>query len=100
MPGDFLLIDNSNSFTKFALAWRDRLGPARKLPTSTLTPNAMRKALGRWRWNAVVLSSVVPEQGRMLEEALADTPLLRVSSSNRSRVVRRPGRFHNTCTWG
>ena len=80
MTGDFLLIDNSNSFTKFALSWRDRLGPARKLPTKALTSEAVRKVVGRWRWNAVVLSSVVPEMGGMLEETLAAKPVLRVSS--------------------
>ena len=77
---DFLLIDNSNSFTKFALAWRDRLGPARKLPTKDVTAQAVKKTLGRWRWKAVVLSSVVPEKGDLLEKILAATPVLRVSA--------------------
>lgn len=80
MIADFLLIDNSNSFTKFSLAWRDRLGPARKLPTKDVTPAAVKKTLGRWRWKGVVLSSVVPEKGDVLERALATTPVLRVSS--------------------
>ena len=77
---DYLLIDNSNSFTKFALAGRDRLGSSRKLPTKDVTAQAVKKMLGRWRWKAVVLSSVVPEKGDLLEKILAATPVLRVSA--------------------
>jgi type III pantothenate kinase len=80
LTADYLLIDNSNSFTKFAIAWRDRLGATRKLPTKELTSEAIKKTLGRWRWGAVVLSSVVPEKGDLLAETLSGTPVLRVSS--------------------
>jgi type III pantothenate kinase len=77
---DYLLIDNSNSFTKFALGWRDRLGASRKLPTKDLTAAAVKKTLGRWRWKGVALSSVVPEKGELLAKILAGTPVLRVSA--------------------
>ena len=51
MSADFLLIDNSNSFTKFALGTRKEVGPSRKLATRTLTPDAMgRKSAGMARW--------------------------------------------------
>jgi type III pantothenate kinase len=80
LTADFLLIDNSNSFTKFALGWKDRLGASRKLPTKDLTAAAVKRTLGRWRWKAVVLSSVVPEKGELLAKILSATPLLRVSS--------------------
>ena len=46
MPAaEFLLIDNSNSFTKFALASRDALGPVRKLRTAALDAASLRHVL-------------------------------------------------------
>lgn len=75
----FLLIDNSNSFTKLALASAEGLRQTRKLPTRSLEAEGFRRVLGRWRFDAVVLSSVVPEKGKIIARALAGTPLLRVS---------------------
>jgi type III pantothenate kinase len=63
---DFLLIDNSNSFTKFALASRGKIGPARKLRTSEVSAPSLKKTLRGWRWNTAVLSSVVPEKGNIM----------------------------------
>jgi len=80
LTADFLLIDNSNSFTKFALSSREELGPTRKLATREVTPAAVTKTLGKWRWKAVVLSSVVPEKGDILAQTLSATPVIRVSS--------------------
>ena len=36
---DFLLIDNSNSFTKFALARGEKIGQVRKVRTAELNRN-------------------------------------------------------------
>ncbi len=63
---DFLLIDNSNSFTKFALSSREKIGPSRKLRTSEITGTTLRKTLRGWRWKTAVLSSVVPEKGAVM----------------------------------
>jgi type III pantothenate kinase len=76
----FLLIDNSNSFTKLALADATRLHATRKVSTRDLTAASLRRALGRWKWESAVLSSVVPEKGELIEKALAETPLVRVSA--------------------
>lgn len=67
---DFLLIDNSNSFTKFALASREKLGPSRKLKTSEVTEASLKKTLRGWRWKTAVLSSVVPEKGEVMARFL------------------------------
>jgi type III pantothenate kinase len=79
-PADFLLIDNSNSFTKLALSTRKKVGPARRVATRGLSEVSLRKALRGWKFEAAVLSSVVPEVGKLIEQHLAGTPVLRVST--------------------
>ena len=77
---EFLLIDNSNSFTKFAIASRSDLIQTRKVATRALGPESLKRALRGWRFKSVVLSSVVPEKGALLTGLLKDTPLLSVSA--------------------
>ena len=78
-----LFIDNSNSFTKFALGSAERIGTVRKLATRTLTASGIRAALKGWRFERVILCSVVPVMGDLLEKTLAPIPVLRVSSKLR-----------------
>lgn len=77
----FLLIDNSNSFTKLALADDERLLATRKVSTRDLTPASLCKGLGRWKWERAVLCSVVPEKGALIERELAGAPLVQVSAA-------------------
>lgn len=77
---EFLLIDNSNSFTKFALASRRALRKTRKLPTREVNQQTLDQLLRGWRFKSVVLSSVVPEKGKVIERALSGTAVLRVTS--------------------
>ncbi len=87
MPAaEFLLIDNSNSFTKFALSSRDALGPVRKVRTASLTPETLRHALRGWRFARIVLCSVVPEKSALIAGCLAGLPLHRVSHRSRLGV--------------
>ncbi len=83
MPaGDFLLIDNSNSFTKLSLASRTSLlGSARRISTRELNAASFDRALRGWKFDAVVLSSVVPEKGNWMADHLAGKPLVRVSAA-------------------
>ncbi len=74
----FLLIDNSNSFTKFALSTSERVGKVHKLPTASLTQSAVESLVRTWRFEAVVLCSVVPQKGDILEKSFAGLPLVRV----------------------
>jgi type III pantothenate kinase len=76
----FLLIDNSNSFTKVALASAEKVLATRKLPTRELTAATFKKTLGRWRYERAVLCSVVPNAGAIIAETLAGVPLLQVSA--------------------
>jgi type III pantothenate kinase len=75
---EFLLIDNSNSFTKFALATRKKLGVARKLATAEVSVSSTRKLLKNWNFDSVVLCSVVPEKALILESCLRSVPCHRV----------------------
>ncbi len=72
MPSaEFLLIDNSNSFTKFALSSRERLGAVRRARTSELDATTLRHVLRGWKFDKVVLCSVVPKKAALLRAELA-----------------------------
>ena len=87
MPSaDFLLIDNSNSFTKFALSSREKLGPVRRARTSDLNADALRRTLRGWNFGQVVVCSVVPKVGALLREQLADKPIHNVTSRSKLGV--------------
>ena len=79
-PAEFLLIDNSNSFTKFALSSETRLGPRRKLRTREITPDSLTQILHGWKFRRVVMCSVVPEKSAVLAAHLAAYPVLTVSA--------------------
>ena len=52
---EFLLIDNSNSFTKFALSSRERLGAVRRSRTSELDSATLHRVLLILYYLAVIL---------------------------------------------
>jgi type III pantothenate kinase len=54
---------------------------ARKLPTREVSPEALTKTLRGWRFEAAVLSSVVPEKGAIIETHLRGVKVLRVSAT-------------------
>jgi len=66
---EYLLIDISNSFTKFASASRDALRRVSCLPTPGLTRRAF--ASMRRPGQKIVLSSVVPDKARLALKAFA-----------------------------
>lgn len=77
---EFLLIDNSNSFTKVALSSRRALQKTRKMPTAELNEQSLVRLLRGWRFTSVVLSSVVPEKGSVITRALSVATVLEVTS--------------------
>ncbi|HEY2342533.1 MAG TPA: type III pantothenate kinase, partial [Chthoniobacteraceae bacterium] len=85
MPtGEFLLIDNSNSFTKLALASREGLlGEPRRIATPEVSAASLGKALRGWRFETAVLSSVVPKKRTVIEEGLAGCRIIGVSAKLR-----------------
>ena len=69
----WLLIDNSNTRTKFALGDRDSLLPWRgMLPTSGLSREALAMLLEDVAFDAVLVCSVVPSKASILREFFAE----------------------------
>jgi type III pantothenate kinase len=66
---EYLLIDISNSFTKFAASSRDRLGKVGRIATRSLTRRAFADMARPGQ--KIVLSSVVPEASRLAVSAFA-----------------------------
>jgi type III pantothenate kinase len=72
----FLLINLNNTSTKFALADEEQVFKKKVTPTKRLTAATIRRAVGNWKFDHVLLGSVVPKknglfrtlyQNRMLE---------------------------------
>lgn len=67
----WLLVDNSNTRTKFALGDRDGLLEQRAwLPTADISPAALEHALRGFAFEGTLLCSVVPEKARILRDHL------------------------------
>jgi type III pantothenate kinase len=81
----YLLIDNSNTRTKFRLAQKDFLLDWQQwLPTWDVTVESVRALTQDVSFDAVLLCSVVPEKALVLREAFApDLPFHQVSSESK-----------------
>jgi type III pantothenate kinase len=65
----WLLVDNSNSRTKFALGDVNSIGEWREiLPTADLSPEALAGIVDGVEFSAVIVCSVVPEKAVVLKE--------------------------------
>lgn len=74
-----LLIDNSNTRTKFALDQNGELSEWREIvPTAELSEKTLTKALGKIRYSHATLSSVVPKAADLMENFL-EVPVHRIS---------------------
>lgn len=68
----WLLIDNSNSRTKFTIGTADGLGDAQAvIPTAEITDESLSRILDGWEWSAAVICSVVPDKRRIMERWLS-----------------------------
>jgi type III pantothenate kinase len=68
----WLLVDNSNTRTKFALADATGILASRTwLPTPDISPESLAAALAGFEYEASLLCSVVPEKARILHDFLA-----------------------------
>ncbi len=77
--GRYLLVDLSNSFTKFALATTDRLLGRKRMATQELSRTRVRRLLAGWEYQSAVLASVVPEGTKAIIAAV-HAPILQVSA--------------------
>ena len=95
-PADFLLIDIGNTATKLRRADAATLrGRTRRLPTAELAAGGggevLREALAGWRWERVVMSSVVPTAARVIGEALGEVLAVGVGSETGVDLRGYPG---------
>ena len=75
-----LLIDNSNTRTKFALADGETLSDWRVVvPTAELSPDSIDQALDGATFTHATICSVVPDAAELLASRLGDTPVHRIS---------------------
>lgn len=69
---EFLLVDNSNTRTKFALASADALNDWRAvIPTKDISEKTLETTLAGIEWQAAVISSVVPAKAEILSAFLS-----------------------------
>lgn len=67
----WLLVDNSNTRTKFALGDADGLLEARAwIPTAEISAAVLETKLAGWEFEGTLLCSVVPEKARILRDHL------------------------------
>ena len=75
-----LLVDNSNTRTKFALASQDELLDWRAIiPTPEISPESLKNALKDIDWDNSIISSVVPEKAAVLARHLGEKPCHQLS---------------------
>ncbi len=68
-PGT-LVVDISNTFTKFAVADSCKVGRVYRIPTADLSVAALSDAIRTLRFQRGILASVVPAKSRVVHEAL------------------------------
>lgn len=79
----YLLIDNSNTRTKFALGNPDALGELVSIiPTSELSHTSLEQTLHNTSYDAVTLCSVVPEKAELMRQFFT-SPLHQISHKSR-----------------
>lgn len=92
MPSDptaeFLLVNNNNSRTKFALANRGELlrGEQIAIETRDVAEDRVRSVLDGWRYERVVMASVVPTKAELLREIFRREGRELVEVSHRARL--------------
>ncbi len=64
-----LLVDNSNTRTKFALVADDRIIEVRMIPTSGITEENISLLLKEWHYAKVFICSVVPQAVPIIKQA-------------------------------
>lgn len=82
----YLLVDNSNTRTKFMLSRDGVSGEVRVLPTADLTLASVQELLQGWKFCKTILSSVVPAAAEVLKTALSAYPLQMLSAGNAKGV--------------
>lgn len=76
----YLLINNNNTRTKFALANKNELLEHRVTNTAELNQESLIHELQGWQFDRIVLASVVPDKAQLIRETLSNNyPLVEIS---------------------
>ena len=86
MQDTCLLIDNSNSRTKFALASADGICVPRILPTEELSAETISALLADWCFKRVYACSVVPAAREVISETLGEYSVNWLSADSASML--------------
>lgn len=81
-----LLVDNSNTRTKFALSGAVQNEEIRYLPTAEITEESVVAAVSGWSFDRVCLCSVVPWAAQRIASAFAPLPVDMLSAGNAAGV--------------
>jgi len=76
---EFLLVNDNNTRTKFALASRDGLIEHRSMAAGEVEPERVASLLEGWEYERVLLASVVPAHVPVLETSQDGRPLARLT---------------------
>lgn len=89
MGAPLLLVDNSNTLTKFALVEPGECQPSRLRTCSTaaISPAELRHTLRGWTYGHAVLCSVAPAAGKLLGELLG-SPVERIGPESCPQLLR------------
>ncbi|MDF1657617.1 MAG: type III pantothenate kinase [Verrucomicrobiales bacterium] len=79
VSAEFLLINNNNTRTKFALGTGDHLTPLKSMISSELTAETVAGHLKGFSWEKVVLASVVPSNIPALKALQDGKPFIEIS---------------------
>ena len=75
-----LIVDNSNTRTKFALAVGNDIEPWRAMiPTPDISSDSLDQALAELNWDAAIISSVVPQKAAIIGSWLEPKPVHHLS---------------------
>ncbi len=78
---DYLLVDISNSYTKFAFASATRISAPVRIATKNLSTSVFVRFLARRKVRQVVVSSVVPRKNSAIAKAAGKTGVLWLDST-------------------
>ena len=78
---DYLLVDISNSYTKFAFASTKRISAPVRIVTNRLSSALFLRFLKQRRVRQVIVSSVVPEKNSVISKAAGKTGVLWLDST-------------------
>lgn len=79
MNGEFLLINDNNTRTKFALVSKGKLVAHEALFSADVSVEQIGELLSAWTWERAVLASVVPRHCKAIRDACSGKEMIEVS---------------------